>query len=415
MNQKFCTGEKRNVGLFGVYFFGIAVLLLSCGTPELTEDDFSFEGPLGSAGATIEKLGTNYFKVTLGHAPDHPDWPNKLNFRILRHARRNALRLVVEGPPRYSFNEYFQSWSYDGEDWQPIHWENGYQTSPELDSLIFPTFTRDQVYCGTQVPLSFQQIEAMIEEWRASPYVEVLVVGKSTEGRNLYRLEITDPESPHPRRDRWVHYFANQHPGEHNSQWRIIGMIRWLLSDEAAEFRQRTICHFIPLMSPDAPSHGWYRVNAAGVDMNRSYRPEGADREEQTHEAYFWQRDLEQIMASQAPVTTIWAMHTWQGPVEPILSPGPEIGTRVEGWTKLREIIRSHDPDTLIEDLTLREGEPGYGAISWSAGPHAQFGVSSVLCEGGGNLYTKQDNLRSGEILIRSMAEYYGGLRQPRK
>ena len=388
---------------------GMVFILNSCGPAELTEDDFSFKGPLGSEGTTIEKLGTNYFKVKLGHAPEHPDWPNKLNFRILRNAKGNSLRLLVEGPPRYAFNEYFQSWSYDGENWQPIHWENGYQKSPTLDSLIFPTFTKDQVYCGTQVPLSFEQLEGMIREWRTSPYVKVHVPGKSIHGRNLYRLEITDPDSDQPEKERWVHYFANQHPGEHNSQWRMIGMIRWMLSEEASEFRKNTICHFIPMMSPDGPSRGWYRVNAEGVDMNRSYRPEGADSTEQAHEAYICQKDLEQIMNSEAPATTIWSMHTWQGPVDPLVRPGPEVGDKVADWTKFRDIIRSNDPDTLIEPLDIRKGEPGYGYVSWSAGPHKQFGVTSVLCEGAGSIYTKSDNLRSGEILMRSIAEYYKG------
>lgn len=409
MKRKFWNPVMWRWYLSWILLSGIAILLLSCGAQELTEDDFSFEGPLGSEGTTIEKLGTNYFKVTLGHAPAHPNWPNKLNFQILRHAKGNSLRLVVTGPTHYAFNEYFQSWSYDGEHWQPIQWENGYQNSPKLDSLVFPTFTHDQVYCGTQVPLSFQKIETMIKQWESSPYVKVHVIGQSLEGRNLYQIEITDPKSPHPRDERWVHYFANQHPGEHNSQWRIVGMIRWLLSDEAAGFRQRNICYFIPIMSPDAPSHGWYRVNKDGVDMNRSYRPEGANRGAQTHEAFVWQKNLEQIMSSEAPVTTVWAMHTWQGQVEPMLRPGPEIGTQVDKWTRLRSIIRSYDPDTLIKDLTVQEGEPSYGAVSWSAGPHAQFGVSSVLCEGGGGIYTKQENLHTGEILIRSIAEYYTG------
>jgi hypothetical protein len=48
-------------------------------------------------------------------------------------------------------------------------------------------------------------------------------------------------DSPHPRSDRWVHYFANQHPGEHNSQWRMVGMVHWLLSDEGADCRCRSL------------------------------------------------------------------------------------------------------------------------------------------------------------------------------
>lgn len=400
--------SRRDV-LTSILLVALAVTVVSCQPSELSVDDFSFQGPLGSQGARIRKLGQNEFKVSLGHAPEHPDWPNKLNFRILRHARGHDLRLVVEGPPRYSFNEYFQSWSYDAEHWQPIHWENGYQVSQVTDTLQFPVFTEDQVYCGTQVPLSFVQIETMIHTWEKSPYVRVHTVGTSLEGRPLYRVEITDPRSPYPRSRRWVHYFANQHPGEHNSQWRIVGMIRWLLSDAARDVRQRSICYFIPIMSPDAPSHGWYRVNGEGVDMNRSYRAAGADSTRQAHEAYLWQRDLEHLMASDAPVTTVWAMHTWQGRVEPLLSPGPEMAHRVKPWTALRDLIEQLDTRDLIKPLAVRENAPDYGASTWSGGPHQQFGVTAVLCEGGGDIETKEANLFSGRILMESIARYYTG------
>ena len=129
--------------------------------------------------------------------------------------------------------------------------------------------------------------------------------------------------------------------------------------------RRRSIVHVVMMMSPDAPSHGWYRTNAQGVDMNRSYRPEGAAAE-QAHEAYLWQRDLETLMASEAPVTTIWAIHTWSGIVEPILTPGPEIGGSLGPWTDFRDAMRTHDPLGLIEPLKLREDGPSYGPVSWT-------------------------------------------------
>lgn len=40
---------------------------------------------------------------------------------------------------------------------------------------------------------------------------------------------------------------------------------------------------------------------------------------------------------------------------------------------------------------------------------YKQFGITSVLCEGGGSLYTKEANISSGEIIIESTAAYYEG------
>ena len=56
---------------------------------------------------------------------------------------------------------------------------------------------------------------------------------------------------------------------------------------------------------------------------------------------------------------------------------------------------------------------PG-GRGTWSGGPGLQFGVTNVLCEGGGNLYTKQENVDSGAIIITSLMEYYKGTKPPR-
>lgn len=380
----------------------------------LSVDDFSFDGPLGSAGARIEEVGRNHFRVHLGHAPQQPGWPNKVNFRILRHARGNQLRLDVVFPQgtNYAFNEYHQSFSYDGRHWHPIAWEKGYRAAPLDDTLVFPPFTSDEVFVGTQVPMSWEDALALIARWKESPHVAVHTVGQTLGGRDMVRLEITDGGSPHPRAQRWVHYFANQHPGEHNSQWRLAGLVDWLLSEEGADVRRRQIVHVVMMMSPDAPSSGWYRVNAQGVDMNRSYRPAGANADVQAHEAFVWQRDFEALMASDAPVTTIWAIHTWPGIVEPRITPGPELGNDLGTWTDLRDVMIEADPLGLIEPL-VQTGGPQYGSTSWTDGPHVQFGITSVLCEGGAVLQTRQLNEASGAAIIRALGRFYAGTRPP--
>jgi len=377
------------------------------GQAELSVDDFTFDGPLGSQGTSIEKVAKNHFKVTLGHAPKHPEWNNKLQFQIKQHASGNRLRLDVVAPsgPAMSLNEYFHSWSYDAKTWHPVHWKHGREVSKTEDTLVFPKFTQDTVYVGHQVPMSYEDVVTLVEKWRKSPYAKVHVLGKSLGGRNLYRVEITDPKSPVPRQDRWVHHFANQHPGEHNSQWRMVGMADWLLSAKGADARTRSICHFILMMSPDAPSHGWYRVNAQGVDMNRSYFVKGADPAKQAHEACIAQKDLEALMASPCPVTTIWSMHTWGGIVDPLITPGPEMGTLVGPWTQLRDLLERSDPHDLVRPMKMLANK-GRG-VYWTDGPNTQFGITAILCEGAGSIDTKKDNLASGTVLMKCIAKHW--------
>lgn len=374
----------------------------------LSIDDFKFDGPFGSEGATIKSVGPNHFAVVLGHAPGHPTWCNMLQFQILQNAKGNQLRLDVYfyGGDAYRFNHYtYSSWSYNGIDWHPIKWEKQSEESSKGDTLLFPVFEQDTVYYGHQVPMSYQNVREMMERWDKHPHAKVYILGKSLEGRNIYRLEITDPHNSHPRTRRWVHYFGNQHPGEHNAQWRMVGMIEWLLSEAGADCLSRSINHFVLMMYPDAPSHGWYRVGVQGVDGNRSYSVNGADEQKQAHEAYILQKDLEMLMASEAPVTDLWGMHTWGGVVEPIILPGPEMGTVLSSWTQLREIIKRNDPDQLVKPLAIRKKptNPSY----WTNGPYVQFGIATVLCEGGGGLLTKKDNMASGVVLMKSLAEFY--------
>ncbi|MCP4639512.1 MAG: carboxypeptidase family protein, partial [bacterium] len=397
----------------GLMTTAAVLLCANAGAERLTVDDFTFEGPLGSQGTTISEVGENHFEVALGHAPTHPDWNNKLQFTILRHAKGNQLTLDVVFKTgtgsHYALNESSHSFSYDVVNWHPIHWENGKAESWERDRLVFPVFEEDTVYVGHQVPMSYEDVVRLVEGWRENPFVKVHVLGQSLEGRDIYRLEVTDPDSPHPRSKRWVHYAANQHPGEHSSQWRMVGMIDWLLTDEGRDCLQRSVCHFIVMMSPDAPSKGWYRVNKQGYDMNRTYLAGGADKATQAHEAYIAQHDLEALMASDAPPTTAWSIHTWGGLVDPRIIPGPEMGDMVGTWTEFAATLAKNDTGGLfkaMEEWPCKEKS----ATQWTEGTHIQFGVTSVLCEGAGAIYTKEENVASGATLMETIAEHYKGI-----
>ena len=195
-------------------------------------------------------------------------------------------------------------------------------------------------------------------------------------------------------------------------------MLKWALSNEAKDFRKRTICHFVVMMSPDSPSHGWMRANAEGTDMNRSYLSGGADAKRQTTEPYLWQKDFEKLMASESPVTSIWSCHTWGGMVDILYNKGPEIGTRPRGksqagrvgpLSEFGKILDSLDTENLINPL---RGKEGGARTKWSTGPHDQFGITAFLCEGSGGIYTQQKNLQSGAIIIQALGRYYRGTRR---
>ena len=379
--------------------------------PELTVRDFSFDGPLGSQGAKIERVGANHFKIQLGAAPGHPEWCNLLQFEILKNAKGNRLRLDVEfdGDPKFRFNHDASTWSYDARNWMPMAWKYGNEPGGEKnDTVVFPEFTQDKVYFGAQVPMSYENVVEFMKLCGRHPHAKVHIIGKSTEGRNIYRLEITDPKSPVPRSKRWVFHNNAQHCGEHHGKWRLVGMIEWLLGEAGADFRKRGIHHFVLEMNPDGPTHGWYRVSAAGVDLNRAYLSAGSDPAKQAHESYVMQKDFETLMASDAPVTACWSMHTYPGDADPFMYPGPEVGTKIGPWTDLRDIMERLDTNDFIKPLKM-EDKKFESANCWHNGPYVQFGITNYLCEGSDFWTDKNMSFEVGRIFIQAFAEYYKG------
>ncbi len=391
---------------------------LRIGVPErtLSEEDFVVDGPYGSHGAEIEKLGENHFLFRRGQHPEDKDRSNLPQFIIPENFRGNNLTLDIT-PLSYpaETHNYHMAYSFDGEHWTPILQE---LVGENVSRLRIPPSNSDSFYLGFQIPLSHETAQKLKKQWasdpKTAPYVTLHRLGHSLQGRPLYRMEITDPDSPHERNDRWKHYIAQAHPHEGKSRWRVRGMIDWLLSDapEAADARKRHIWHFVLTMNPDGLNNGFTRVNAEGMDMNRTFLVDGADRSEQAHEGYVYQRDIETFMESDHPLTTFWDMHVWGREVEPMVHLGPEFGEeagQLGSWEKLRDLIESHDEYDLIIPLAIRRFE-GQTTL-WDRGVHHRYGITSAIVEGSGYLDTQEENMKAGEALIKSINEFYRGTR----
>ena len=411
----------------------------------MTESDFVLDGTLRSDGSSIREVGPNHFKLTLGRVPQptmptaelpadvrkhypgrQEGWANWVRFEIARNARGNELRLDVEfeapeewgthrspkeGGVPYPFTSYDPCWSYDGEEWRYISWEDDFVPG-RSGTLIFPPFERERVLVCTQLPMTVDDAEALLAEWKEHPHAEVHVLGESLGGRKLHRVTVTDPQGSVPVSRRWVHHAANQHAGEGVSQWYVAGMVKWLLSDEAAEARSRTIGHFTLMMNPDGVDNGWCRVNAQGIDSNRNFRVEGSDPTLQSHEAFIFQRDLESLVRSDAPVTTSWAMHSSpSAKLSPMLvGRGPELRGVLEPDEAFGALLKEHDPKGLINDY--REHHRGVTPdCFWDGGPHHAWGITTFLVEGGGKGMNKPRAIEAGGILMRALTEYYAGER----
>ena len=388
---------------------------------ELEANDFKFDGEIGCPGAKIEKVGANEFRIIVPSSPGSKDltpdpngppfvnegkelWPSRMQFIITGHAKGNKLKLT-----KYYQGKVFDKepgitasavWSYDKKNWTRIAWREGV--------MEFPAFEQDRVYLyASPLPMTNEDIAELVREWQKSPYVKVHVVGQSLQKKlDMCRIEVTDPNSPTPGQGKWVHYLANQHGHENHARWVLAGMVDWLIGPDGMEARRNSVFHIVVAMNPDGIANGYIRPNTQGIDTNRSYFPRGSDKAKQAHEAYLFQKDLEGIMASNAPAISIWSMHNGGGTV---INPGRECGTVLEPAEKLAEAIRRNDPNNFLMTNWPIAQRRGGGNTTWNGGPAFQFpGVTDTLYEGS-PAGTKAEKMRGGAALAKAIVEYWRG------
>ncbi|HWL08691.1 MAG TPA: M14 family zinc carboxypeptidase [Planctomicrobium sp.] len=374
---------------------------------ELTTEDFRFDGEYGSEGAQIEQVGRNHFRIRLKKVPENPNWTNMVQFIIEKNAAGNPLRVDIEGRTNETGLRTFVSWSHDRENWSPVLRETREESGTQVVSLLFPEFKEDVVYVGGEVPLSYEQCVKLLKKYEQHPHATLHSIGRSLREREIYRLTITDPGSPVPEEKRWAHHFVNLHCYEYNAQWRMIGMIDWLLSNEALDSRQRHVWHFVVQMNVDGASAGYGRVNSQGIDMNRSYSSKGSDSQSQAYEAFLVQRDLEDLVSSDTSITTTCEMHTWDGEkLDPMMRPGKDMQERSRDWTGLRDSLKKFDKQGQFNSMAKLPESPLY-PTQWCSGTFAQFEVTAICFEGGGNIYHLKDTLLTGKVIAQAYCDFY--------
>jgi hypothetical protein len=110
------------------------------------------------------------------------------------------------------------------------------------------------------VKLNLKYIKALPQ----NPYLEKQLIGKSDGNREHWELKITDP-SIAPGRKQTIYWQTREHGYETFSSFAMEGLISYLLSDEASQYRKRYIFVLHPMTNVDGVANGFeYR---AGYDF----------------------------------------------------------------------------------------------------------------------------------------------------
>lgn len=161
--------------------------------------------------------------------------------------------------------------SYDGTTWDLLAKSKINVISDDEVSLQLELKKRP-LYIAAQEIFSVAAHENWVEKTEKMPFVAKSIIGKSIEDRPIYKLEaVTNPDVEKP----YVVFVGRQHPPEVTGAFALVPFSETVLggSDLAKKFRDKYNILIVPNMNPDGVTHGNWRHNMGGIDLNRDWGP----------------------------------------------------------------------------------------------------------------------------------------------
>lgn len=124
------------------------------------------------------------------------------------------------------------------------------------------------LYLARLEPYRLSDLEALLQDIRNHPLVDITRIGKTVEGRPLELVRIGRPEAPFR-----ILLRARAHAWEPGGNWVVQGLIRGLLGkdDVAARSLRRYCLYVMPMANKDGVVRGLTRFNLLGCDLNRGW------------------------------------------------------------------------------------------------------------------------------------------------
>jgi len=152
--------------------------------------------------------------------------------------------------------------SRDGHSWQNLeHQLKGQRL------IINLTATPQPVIIAGQEIINNQYYVNWAKQLQKSSNVSHQLLGKSTQGRPLYKIENKS------KGNKWIVILGRQHPPEITGALALFPFVETLLANNilADRFREQYNILVIPNINPDGVFAGNWRHNANGFDLNRDW------------------------------------------------------------------------------------------------------------------------------------------------
>ena len=368
-------------------------------------------------------------KVEEGERNVFDCWPYEncnLHFRLegCRNQRIVLQFHVTEGRPGgvsllYA-NPDFPVFSYDRKQWRRTA-NKSLLADPKTPGgkivRVEQTFDQDTAWVAFQYPYSNDLLSEFIASVKGSRFVEIEVAGRSTAGRDIRQIGVTDPAVPLGRK-RVVWMTGIQHCRETGAGWGLEGMLRFLLSEDpaAAEARSTFLFKVVPIVNVDALAEGKGSIHSSGRNLNREW-----ERPDPVSEIATLQKTLDDWKKQGRPIDIFIDFHgfsskngRWTAVVMP---KGVYVAQQAQEYERLLQAVRRQIPPMRFGPNEAKGYAQGAGCRRWGAlslsidgwvyaDPSGRTADLSSRYDKGAPILDFDDIRTTGESFVRALLDF---------
>ncbi|PCI46553.1 MAG: peptidase M14 [Alphaproteobacteria bacterium] len=229
---------------------------------------FLTDFPTARINGCEEKSGDYHLYISPETKPVNPSpW---YGFKVISDKKRT---INVYLNYTYAKHRYWPKVSRDGLRWSTLDARKITRYNEDRKVRLKLAVDDKPLWVSAQEIFNNQQYDLWSQHMAGKDFVDRRVLGKSVEGRPIYKLETTGNwQADKPANLLLV---GRQHPPEVTGALALLPFVETILSDSrlARRFRDKFRIIIVPNLNPDGVFNGNWRMNANGRDLNRDWGP----------------------------------------------------------------------------------------------------------------------------------------------
>lgn len=330
----------HNKNIWTVLFLLLINLLTGCGdstsAPAATVTTAFESGSIGKA----VKVSTTEWELTI--ADDNNDsslpaaWRSWWYIRMDNAATNTPTTVTLKNSGWTYY--YLPIYSYDQKSWH--RFDEAEVTQNQNNELVVrKQFAQSTVWIARFYPYTFTDLENYLQRIAGNKFLEIQTPGYSQNGKPLYLLKLTDPNSPVAAKKR-IFIHARTHPAETSPSFLLEGLIGSLLSgsSDAAALLTTTEFYIFPMHNVDGVIAGNYRSTPKSENLEVMWYPDSSNpinlRADVPQEVSVIHQYAKRLMTDGGPPVVI-ALNLHASNSEPDVRTFffPHFGTTAQGYT----------------------------------------------------------------------------------